>query len=241
MGREALLRGYVLHRHDYRDTSLLVELFTESHGRVGVVARGVKGRRGGGRQALLQPFAPLLLSWSGRGELQTLTAVESRATLAPLRGAVLMSAFYLNELLLRLLRRHDPHPELFLYYDRLLPALAELAPEGGAELAIALRRFEWRLLIETGYAPVIDHDQQGRPVEPGGYYLVRPEQGPVAADPAARGALRGEHLLALATDRLDEASARAVRPLLRSAIDRQLGGRPLRSRQTMEALRRRFD
>ena len=158
--RQLLQRAYVLHHHPYRDSSALVEIFSEHHGRVGLVARGVRGRRNP-RQALLQPFTPLLLSWSGRGELMTLVDVEAEAPNAMLQGMVLMSGFYVNELLLRLLRRHDPHPQLFLYYDQLLQRLARLEGDNPPELAIALRLFEKVLLDEIGYGLVLACDGLG--------------------------------------------------------------------------------
>ena len=110
-----LQSSFVLHTRKYRETSLIVELFTRNFGRVGIVARGARSRRSV-RNALLQPFSPICASWVTRGELGTLTAVERDATLHSLRGRALACGFYLNELLVRLLTRHDPHPLLFECY-----------------------------------------------------------------------------------------------------------------------------
>ncbi len=239
--RPQLQRGYVLHQRPYRDTSLLLELFTEHHGRIGLVARGVRGRRNR-RQALLQPFTPLLLSWAGRGELMTLTDVESPAPGYLLQGAVLMSGFYLNELLLRLLQRQDPHPELFLFYDRTLKRVAESArSDSAADLAIALRIFERQLLEEIGYGLVLDCDVAGDALDGERFYRYQAASGLV---PLAGGgdadALKGAHLLALARGQLDGESARGVKRLLRLALEPHLGGRPLQSRKMLLDMQRQL-
>jgi DNA repair protein RecO (recombination protein O) len=140
--------AYVLHRREYRDTSLIVELLTPDHGRLSAVARGARrasGRRPG-QGALLQPFLALLVSLSGGSELKTLTSIESQEIRPQLQGETLYSALYVNELVMRLLHRDDPHPEVFESY-RL--ALSQLA--GGQATDLVLRRFEFSLLEELGY------------------------------------------------------------------------------------------
>ena len=126
--RVALAPAWVLHARPYRDTSLLLEALTDEHGRVGLVARGVRGPKGRWR-GLLQPLQPLLLSWSGRGELGTVAGCEAAGPAVVLRGEALLSAWYLNEVLLRVLQRNDPQPAIFSVYGAALAALAtEPAP-----------------------------------------------------------------------------------------------------------------
>ena len=127
--RVNLQPAYVLHSRPYRDSSALLEVLTPEHGRISLVARGVRNRsRRGSGAAQLQPFVPLLLSFTGRGELKTLTAKETVGAAISLRGERMFSGLYINELLVRLLHRHDPHPQLFALYGQTLEAL-----QGNAE------------------------------------------------------------------------------------------------------------
>ncbi|HXN16074.1 MAG TPA: DNA repair protein RecO, partial [Usitatibacter sp.] len=120
-------RGYVLHRYAYRETSLILQVWTEKHGRVGLVAKGARRPKSASR-SLLVPFQPLALSWFGRGELRTLKSAEPAAAAAtPLRGASLMSGFYLSELLLKLTHRDDPHEGLFAAYDAAIGELRSVS------------------------------------------------------------------------------------------------------------------
>ena len=136
--------GYLLHSSNWRETSLVVQAFTLDHGHVALVAKGAKRPHSQLRPAL-SIFQPLSLSWSGSAEVKTLTRAEC-AGIRAMGGKALMSAWYMNELLLRLLPREDPHPVLYEAYES---ALIQLSRGGGA--AGALRRFEWILLQETGY------------------------------------------------------------------------------------------
>ncbi len=149
--------AFVLHTYAYRETSLIVEAFTSEYGRVAMVARGAKRPRSELR-GLLQGFQPLLLSWAGQQELKTLVKAEWRGGLPLVGGAALLCGFYLNELLLKLLPREDPHPRLFASYES---ALGDLA--AGAEQAPVLRRFELTLLTELGYAlPLVARSRHRR-------------------------------------------------------------------------------
>lgn len=136
--------GYMLHATDWRETSLIVQAFTREHGNVALVAKGAK-RPYSVLRPVLAAFQPLALSWSGSGEVKTLVRADC-AGVRPLGGKALMSAWYMNELLLRLVPREDPHPLLYDAYDAALEQLA-----GGSRAAGALRRFEWTLLDEAGY------------------------------------------------------------------------------------------
>jgi len=220
--------AYVLHHHDYTETSLLLELFTRRHGRLGVIAKGARRARSPLRATLI-PFQPLVLGFSGRGELPTLTTAEPAGAAPAIAGEALFCGLYLNELLLRLLHRHDPHERLFENYSEALGRLGE-----GRDTEATLRVFEKRLLEDIGFGLVLDHDvQDGAPIQPGLLYRYVPERGPVPAL-AADGegiAVQGASLLALACERLvDEAALREVKQLMRVLLARQLGERPLTSR-----------
>lgn len=139
--------AWVLHRRPWSESSLIVELFSRDFGRIGAVARG--GRNSRRWRGLLEPFSPVLASWQGRGELRSLVAAEPDGARPALAGAALASGFYLNELLLRLLRRDDPHPELHPLYGDTLNRLPDEA---------ALRGFECRLLEALGYGLLLLED-----------------------------------------------------------------------------------
>ena len=223
--------GYVLHSRPWRETSLIVEAFAREHGRVGLVARGARRARSRLRGTLL-PFHLLLLSWSGRGELPTLTGADTEGgPVRTLRGRALFSGFYLNELLLKLLPRNDPHPGLFDDYRRALAALGE---EGRA-LDGVLRTFEKRLLDALGYGPTLDRAvDTGAPVSPDRRYRYVPERGPVEAAGAEDGpVVSGRTLLALAGGRLGgggDLERAEARRLMRAVLAPHLGPRPLGSR-----------
>jgi len=153
-------RGYVLHASPWRETSLVVQAFTRDHGCVALVAKGAK-RPYSALRPVLVGFQPLWLSWTGSAEVHTLTRAES-GTIRLLDGRAMMSGWYMNELILRLLAREDPHPGVFDAYEAALDALA--GARGGRPHAAALRRFEWLLLEQAGYgldAPMPDFDLAG--------------------------------------------------------------------------------
>ena len=145
---QSLFPCYILHQRPYRETSLLLDAFSSEHGRVGLVARGVKRR--GGRPALLQPARRLNIAWSMRSELGTLTAVEASTPPARLAGTRLVSCFYMNELLVRTLHGHEAHPELFHRYEQALKGL-----DGGEPEDRVLRIFEKHLLKSLGYGLIL--------------------------------------------------------------------------------------
>lgn len=233
--RVQLQPAWLLHSRPYRDSSLLLDVFTADHGRLGLVARGVHRRsRGGSLGTQLQPFRPLLLSFSGRGELQQLTAVEAPGTAFGLAGERLFSGLYLNELLVRLLQRHDAHPELFAAYGLTLEGLA-----GEAAVAPHLRAFESQLLETLGYHLQPDIDaSSGATVLAEGWYRFDPERGlwPAGvAEPGGGAAYPGHHLLAIARGDYRGEVARSAKRLLRQALAVHLGDRPLRSRELFRA------
>lgn len=217
--------AWVLHMRPWRETSALVDLFTHEHGRVGAIARGVRGPRQQPLRAALQAFTPLRVSFHQTGELATLGAIEASGAAVGLTGDAAMAGLYLNELLLRLTARGDPCAALFVRYSA---ALAELAQAGG--LAWTLRRFERDLLAELGYALSFTRDALGVPLDPQAGYRVDPDHGAIRVSSAREGEVSGAALLALADDQEpDAASLRALRRLLRHRLSRLLDGRPLRS------------
>ncbi len=234
--RVELQPAYILHQRPYRNSSRLLEVLSRGHGRFGMVARGVAGRRSR-LQGRLQLFRPLLISWQSRGDLATMRSAEPDGMPLALSGAALMSGFYLNELLLRLTGRHVVSPELFDSYHR---TLNRLAADGVNQEA--LRVFECRLLEELGYGMILDHDvQSGRPIQPDACYCYHIERGPVevvAQKDSSGLRVTGSSLLALAAGELrDERSLKEARRLMRLVLNHYLGDRPLRSRELFRALR----
>ena len=232
--RVLLESAFLLHQRDFRDSSRIVECFTRAHGRVCLFAKGVR-RPGSALAPVLQPFVPLLISWAGPGDGGTLTAAELVGAPPRMPPAALMSAFYLNELLLRLTGREDPYPDVHDAYEI---ALGELRAAPGA--ARPLRLFEKRLLEALGLGLDYAHRlPDGAPLAPDADYHVRAQQGVVAAPAGADPALgfRGRELLSLAAEELgDEASLAAAKRLLRSALEAPLEGRALATREVARAL-----
>jgi DNA repair protein RecO (recombination protein O) len=227
--------AFVLHTYPYRETSVIVETLSAAYGRVALVARGAKRSRSELRSAL-QAFQPLSLSWVGSGELKTLIRAEWRGGLPLVGGSALLCGFYLNELLLKLLPREDPHPRLFEEYEAALSRLAS-----GAEQAPVLRQFELKLLAELGYALPLTHEaDSGRPIDPEGRYYYAFERGPrtIAAEPGRRyPQVRGATLLALAhADYGAPESAAEAKRLMREVLDYYLEQRTLASRRVVRDL-----
>jgi DNA repair protein RecO (recombination protein O) len=224
--------GYVLHTYPYKETSLIVELFTQRFGRVALLARGARRPRSAMRGMLLS-FHPLRVSFSGSVELGNLVAVEWAGALQPLVGQGLMCGFYLNELLLRLLPREDPHETLFEVYGE---ALSRLSRDPSAAV---LRGFEKRLLAELGYAPLLERDAASRPIDPDGLYVYEPERGPTAVNGLRSGVLvvRGQTLLDVAADDYSRAATREeARNLMRALIGERLQGQVLHTRTVLREL-----
>jgi DNA repair protein RecO (recombination protein O) len=227
--------GFVLHTYPYRETSVIVEAITAEYGRVAMVARGARRPRSELR-GLLQAFQPLILSWSGQAELKTLLHAEWRGGLPRIGGSALVCGFYLNELLLKLLPREDPHPGLYASYEA---ALSELAEDG--DEARVLRRFEVLLLAELGYAlPLVREADTGGPIDPDARYHYTFDRGAHRAPegPSARGPMvRGATLLALADGRYPDAETAAeAKRLMREVLDHYLEQRGVESRRVVQEL-----
>lgn len=219
--RNSLQLAWVLHRRPYQDTGLLLELFTSQYGRVGAIARG------GRKIQLLQPFQPLLVELVGQGDLLRLQQYEVASSPVSLVKQQLYCGVYLNELLMRLLYRHDQQPALLAAYADALQALS-----GSSDtLDIILRRFELCLLAELGYAVDFTHDSTGQPIIATARYSWLGEKGWCIA---AEGWL-GSHLLALVTECWTPETRRAARDIMRIILAPHLGHKPLRSRELFQA------
>jgi DNA repair protein RecO (recombination protein O) len=222
--------AYVLHSQPYRETSLLVDALTAAHGRVTLVARGARRPRAELR-GLLLPFQPLALSWFGKGEVRTLHSADWLGGVPQLGGLPLLSGFYLNELVLKLTARDDPHAETWQVYDRAVRGLA-----AGGPLAEVLRRFELGLIRALGYAPALDQDAAGDTLDAARFYRCRPGMAPQAVAPDGE-ALSGATLLAMAGDDFSApATRREARRFLRLLLNDILDGQPLATRDLLQSL-----
>ena len=231
--------GFVLHTYPFKETSVVAEVFTRTHGRVAVIARGAR-RPASALRGLMQPFTPLLLSWFGKHELKTLHAAEWQGGLVAPQGRGLMCGFYLNELLLRMLARGDPHEAL---YDRYTETLALLAGgRGDDERAVhferILRRFEKNLLADIGYGATFDVEAGSHaPIEAQVRYVFQPERGALRETDQPGCPVTGRTLLDLAADRFDDPATLAeAKALMRSLINHTLGAKPLYTRQLLREL-----
>lgn len=199
-----------------------------------LVARGARRQaRRSNRAGLLQPFVPLLLSFSGRSELKTLGTVEAAGQPWSLPGQRMFSGMYLNELLVRLLHRHDAHPQLFAAYSAAMEALAQ----PGTPDAV-LRLFELTLVQEMGYHLALDIDAQtGELLETGQFYRFEPGVGLVVAAPgnSRGGGYAAEHLLMMARGEYGGAAGKTAKHLLREVLGEHLGDTPLRSRELFQS------
>jgi DNA repair protein RecO (recombination protein O) len=230
--RQQFELGYLLHHTAYRDSGRILEVLTREHGRLSLFARGVRGPKAK-LAAVLQPFQPLLLSWSGHSEAPQLTGAELGAAFVRAPAGALMACFYLNELLLKLTTRHDPHPRLYDAYHETLQAL-----KAGAVLERSIRIFEKRLLEEVGYGLDLT-SASGSPaaIDPQGYYLFRPAQGLVPVAREAREAIPGSSLVSLAGEQLaTPGELHDARRVLQAALSHCLEGRSLNTRTVARAL-----
>jgi DNA repair protein RecO (recombination protein O) len=218
--------AFVLHTRPYRETSLLLECLTRDHGRIGVVARGVRSQRGRLQRSQLEPFQSLALDLQLRGELATLRGAESTALPLRLSGDAGLAGLYINELVVRLTERQDSHSSLYMAYAQTLSRLA-----AGKSLGWQLRRFERDLLAALGYALQLEGDaDSGEPLQADEIYAYRPEHGPIRCSTTDPHALRGSDLLSLLEDRMPDAQGlHALRGMMRELIRFHLGGVELRA------------
>jgi DNA repair protein RecO (recombination protein O) len=226
--RVLLQPAFILHRRPYRNTSLLLDALSRDHGRIALVARGATAPRSR-LKGVLQPFTPLLLSWSGADDLATLIGAEASALPTALPPHRILAGLYVNELLVRLLRRLDPQPVVFAAYQTLLTELAQAASEEPA-----LRGFEKQLLDQIGYGLSLDCEAvSGQPIVAETQYCYVLDQGPLTADRNAVGVpISGQGLLALRDGRFADPEVwREIKHLTRAALAEQLRGRALKTRE----------
>jgi DNA repair protein RecO (recombination protein O) len=233
--------AFVLHSYPFRETSLIIDAFTRSHGRLPIVARGARRPKSSLRGVLMN-FQPLLLSWFGKGEVRTLHSAEWQGGQPYLQGTALMCGFYLNELLLNLLARDDPHEQLFDYYRATLYRLAH-----ETDHAATLRCFEKHLLQELGYALVLNHEAGStKPIQAELCYRYAIERGPLPddsgpdeGDGSAGFPVLGKTLLDMAADEYsDPVTAQQSKQLMRMLLNHHLGGKILHTRELIKELQK---
>ncbi len=220
---------YVLHTYPFKETSLVVELFSQQFGRIAAVAKGAR-RPHSAMRGMLQSFQHLSGAWSGKNELKTLHSLDWSSGLTLLKGEALMCGFYMNELLLRLLPKEDAHENLFEYYATALQTLAN-----GANLATTLRRFELKLLQEMGYAVPLLQDEHGVPIEVEKTYRYEAEYGACEIRSTKNGVqISGKTMLDMARDDYaDSVTQSQSKQLMRYLLAHYLGDKPLHTRQLL--------
>ncbi|MBL8389427.1 MAG: DNA repair protein RecO [Hydrogenophaga sp.] len=232
--------AFVLHRYDWSESSLILEVFTRHHGRIALVAKGVKKPTSQFRPVLL-PLQPLALSWGGDAEVRTLKAAQWQGGHVMPTGDALLSGSYLNELLMRLLARDDPHPGLFDHYALAVQLLAEKAD---AQQPI-LRAFELLLLQSVGLLPDLGCEGSTlAPLDDAGVYVLSPESGLCRANEDDAQALGAGQWLSLqaalqgpdpfiASLRVCAACQAGLQPQLRALLHYHSGVRVFRTRQLL--------
>ncbi len=227
--------AWLLHHRPFRDSSRILDVLSQRHGRLSLVARG--SRSGKSRlKGLLRPFMPLSVSWVARSELGTLTGAEPGGPPLSLVGDALLSGYYVNELLLNLLHRFDPQPEVFTAYGDTIERLAARQP-----VAAELRRFELELLRLLGYALEFSRDSHSQAVlEPAVHYEYRATQGPVVVEHRDGSMVfSGAELVAIGRREFDDPEVlSAAGRLLRGVIAYHLDGKELKSRKVFREVRR---
>jgi DNA repair protein RecO (recombination protein O) len=228
--------AFVLHTIPFRETSLIVEVFSRDFGRLALLARGARRPRSAIR-GLLMAFQPLELAWAGKGEVLTLIKAEWQGGQPLLTGEALFCGYYLNELLMNLLPREDAHERLFASYAEMLLCLA--ADPAGKVSEADLRRFEKALLQELGYGLTLDRDSEGRALQADADYIYRMEEGAVllSDDQDTAPAVRGKTLLDLASDDFSDARSRVEsKRLMRTLMAYYLSGVELETRKIFRGL-----
>ncbi|MCC2617787.1 DNA repair protein RecO [Aestuariibacter halophilus] len=232
--QDSAIDAWVLHRRPYRETSLLVDLFSRQWGKMTLVCKGVRGSKSD-KKSLLQPFQPLSVNLYGRHELKNLRSVESLGPRLALREQALFCGMYMNELLNRVLLPQVAQDALYAQYEHSLLSLAQSAP-----LQPLLREFEWVLLEDLGYGFDWQHDAEtGTEIDPGQTYTYMAQQGFVVAGTGAHARWQGQLLLDVAERRWGPDSLRCAKQVMRLALHPLIGDKPLKSRELFIQLERR--
>lgn len=219
--------AFILHSKKYRESSLILDVLTEDFGRIALLAKGSRKPKAQ-TAALLQPFIPLRISFTGRGELKILTHSEALQPYNCLQGVAVYCGFYVNELVQHFLHTHDPHPQVFSDYSRCLLTLAE---NNRAELA--LRSFEINLLRHAGYGLQLEYAiDTGLPLEAGKRYGFYADRG---AYEDRNGPFSGATLLAVQANELAKAALPETKKLMRCVLGHYMP-KPLKSRIFMAQL-----
>jgi len=213
--------AYILHSRPYSESSWLIDAFSRQYGRVSLLAKGARRLKSKVR-GLIRPFQPLLLSWSGKGELQTLTGAETSLIAAQIDQQSWLCASYMNELLIRLMHRYDPHEKLFDNYE------------------LALQSLEKQLLSEIGYGLLLDHDSTNQKISPEKRYHYYPDRGPVVADnyrDESVWSIQGSTLIALESEEFNSPQQiEQCKHLMRALLNQSMQGRDLNSRRVLQSI-----
>ena len=223
---------FILHQRPYRETSLILDVFSREEGRVPLVAKGVRNKKSKTR-SLMQIYQKLLISWSSRGEMGTLTDIETLGDINHIYGKCLFTAFYMNELLTRLLHSHVPYPDLFDHYEEAISNISDKNEEN------VLRMFEKRMIDSLGYGLILDHDVvSGDEIHEGKQYYYKFDQGPTLVKPEQGNYLEisGKALISLRQNNLrGQETLKEAKRLLQPVIRQHIGPKPLKSRELYKA------
>ncbi len=225
--------AFILHQRPYRETSLLLDVFSEQYGRVSLIAKGVRQKKRS-QAGILQIYQPLMLSWLGRSELQTMTTAEAVTARYQLTAESALCGLYINELMVKLLPLNIAEPEIFKAYETVLLGLQD---EENTE--VVLRLFEKRLLMHLGYGLVLDHEAEtGQLIDESLRYTYQADVGlALAADNNRQPTISGRSLQHLLLEQdFDQHSLKEIKQLMRSVIQFYLGDKQLKSRQLFSEL-----
>lgn len=232
--RVELAKAFILHTRPYQESSLIVDVFSRDHGRFSGVVKGAR-RKNSRKQGLLQPFIPLLISWQGKSELKTITQLEYYQPPIVLPGAAVFSGLYLNELLIKMLHKFDPHAAIFDHYRLCLQAIAD-----HDAVEVSLRQFERFILHDLGYgfsfSTAIGTEAGAElTIQPEKFYQFDPQQGFLALHTQPSEKLQaycftGQEILAIDRNDLSQKEVRrSAKRLMRMALAQHLGNEPLKS------------
>lgn len=225
--------AFILHQRPYRETSLLLDVFSQQYGRISLIAKGVRQKKRS-QAGILQLYQPLALSWLGRGDLHTMTSAEALSAPYKLTAESALCGLYINELMVKLLPANIPEPDVFTAYET---ALSSLQESGNTE--IILRLFEKQLLLHLGYGLVLDREAEtGKLISDTLRYTYQADAGlRLAHENTTEYTISGRSLLHLSSEQgFDKASLKEIKQLMRSVIHFYLGGKPLHSRQLFAEL-----